>query len=135
MAALPKRFMSASSNNVAIERNVFGKELRLCSVDPMTGFYRTGYCKTGRHDFGRHCVCSVITKEFLEYSASKGNDLSSVVDVGDKWCLCISRWKEAYIAGKAPPIDLEATNIKTLEEIDLDTLSEFDVRNYSDNDH
>ena len=113
--------MSSSQNNV------YGKPLKLCSSDPLTGWYRSGYCETDKHDFGRHCICSVMTKEFLDYSASKGNDLSRVVDVGEKWCLCVSRWKEAYIAGKAPLVDLEATNIKTLDEIDLDTLSEFDV--------
>ena len=125
-----KRFMNSYTD--VVQKNVFGKELKLCCDDPMTGFYRTGYCQTGNNDYGKHTVCSVITSEFLEYTASKGNDLSSVCDVGDKWCLCVSRWKQAYHDGKAPPVDLQATNIKSLEDVDLDTLSQFDVRNYSD---
>ena len=107
--------------------NVLGGELRSCSIDPMTGFYRTGCCDTGGEDAGVHTVCARMTAEFLEFSAGAGNDLSTPrpefgfagLRPGDQWCLCASRWVEAFEAGKAPQVVLEATHARTLEWVDL----------------
>lgn len=111
-------------------RNVLGGELQACSVDPLTGFFRDGFCRSDGNDSGLHCVCSVVSKEFLEFSKERGNDLSTPrpeyrfpgLKPGDCWCLCISRWKEALDAGCAPPVVLRATNEATLEFIDLEDL-------------
>jgi len=117
-------------------RNVFGTEMLTCSEKPVTGFYRDGCCNTGPQDHGVHTVCAVMTAEFLEFSKSKGNDLSTPqpqfnfpgLKPGDRWCLCAPRWLEAYRAGKAPKVKLEATHEKTLEIVDLDTLVSFAVK-------
>ena len=102
--------------------NVFNEPLMICGTSPMTGAYRDGCCNTGVNDRGTHTVCAVVTDAFLQFSKSRGNDLTmdyppsnfkGLVD-GDKWCLCVSRWIEAYQAGVAPPIILKATHIKTL---------------------
>ena len=108
-------------------KNVLGGELVVCSMDPLTGFYRNGCCDTGADDMGVHVVCARVTDEFLEFSASKGNDLSTPNPVfgfpglveGDQWCLCASRWKEALDAGVAPPVVLESTHIAILEWVDM----------------
>ena len=104
-------------------RNVLGTELVPCSLDPVTGFYRNGCCDTGAEDVGVHAVCVVMTAEFLEFSKAAGNDLSTPMPQygfpglvpGDQWCLCASRWQEAFEAGVAPPVVLEATHAGTLE--------------------
>jgi uncharacterized protein len=111
-------------------KNVLGTELRSCCTDPMTGFYRTGRCEVGPQDRGVHAVCVKVTAEFLAFSAEAGNDLSTPMPQygfpglkpGNKWCLCAGRWTEALEAGKAPPVDLEATHIQALEFCDLDAL-------------
>jgi hypothetical protein len=111
-------------------KNVLGTKLKPCCMDPLTGFYRDGFCNTGSDDHGLHIVCIVATKEFLEFSKARGNDLSTPVEEwgfpglkpGDKWCLCALRWKEAYEAGMAPQVDLEATHISALEHLDLAAL-------------
>lgn len=111
-------------------KNVLGTPMQMCSEDPMTGFYRTGCCDTGREDVGLHIVCTQVTAEFLEFSKSVGNDLSTPVPEygfpglkpGNRWCLCALRWKEAWQAGQAPPVVLDATHISTLEFIDLEVL-------------
>lgn len=111
-------------------KNVLGSELQLCCSSPMTGFYRDGYCNTGRADVGLHVVCAELTDEFLEFSASRGNDLMTPnpafgfpgLKSGDRWCLCAQRWKEALAAGVAPPVVLEATHISALEFVDLEDL-------------
>jgi uncharacterized protein (DUF2237 family) len=111
-------------------KNVLGTPLRTCSTDPMTGFFRTGCCETGADDHGLHIVCAEMTADFLIFSASRGNDLSTPNPMfgfaglrpGDRWCLCASRWKEALEAGVAPPVVLEATHMATLEFVDLDDL-------------
>ena len=108
-------------------QNVLGGELESCSTDPMTGFYRTGCCDTGGEDAGVHTVCVRMTAEFLDFSAQAGNDLSTPrpefgfagLRPGDQWCLCASRWVEAFEAGKAPQVVLEATHARTLEWADL----------------
>ena len=111
-------------------KNVLGGKLKTCSTDPLTGFYRDGCCKTGVNDTGTHTVCSRVTAEFLEFSYSRGNDLSTPrpeyqfpgLQAGDQWCLCASRWREALEAGVAPLVDLEATHEKTLEFVTLEDL-------------
>ncbi|HVK15949.1 MAG TPA: DUF2237 domain-containing protein [Fimbriiglobus sp.] len=111
-------------------KNVLGTPLRTCSTDPMTGFFRTGCCDTGADDLGLHIVCAEMTADFLMFSASRGNDLSTPnpwfgfpgLRPGDRWCLCASRWKEALDAGAAPPVVLEATHMAALEFVDLDDL-------------
>ena len=111
-------------------KNVLGTDLQPCGTDPMTGFYRTGCCETGPEDAGVHTVCAVVTEEFLAFSASAGNDLSTPAPAfgfrglqpGDRWCLCASRWQEAFEAGVAPPVVLEATHAGTLEWASLGDL-------------
>ncbi|REJ77620.1 MAG: DUF2237 domain-containing protein [Acidobacteria bacterium] len=111
-------------------KNVLGGELQVCCTSPMTGFYRDGYCKTGANDVGRHTVCAIVTDEFLEFSVSRGNDLVTPhpewgfpgLKAGDKWCLCVLRWKEAFDAGMAPPVVLEATNEASLQHVSLEQL-------------
>lgn len=108
--------------------NVFGEELMVCSSEPMTGYYRNGCCETGADDLGTHTVCAVMSDEFLQFSFDKGNDLITPIPqwsfsglkAGDKWCLCANRWMEAYRAGCAPKVILEACNEKTLEYISLE---------------
>lgn len=99
-------------------------------MSPLTGYYRDGYCHTGAGDVGVHTVCIVATEEFLAFSASRGNDLSTPrpefdfpgVQPGDRWCLCAERWTEALEADMAPPVVLEATHTSTLEFISLEEL-------------
>ena len=110
--------------------NVFGLPLVSCSEQPKTGFYRTGCCDTGKDDFGMHTICIIATEEFLEFSAAMGNDLTTPrpefdfpgLNPGDKWCLCASRWNEAFEFGKAPNVILEATHEKSLEIVSLEDL-------------
>jgi hypothetical protein len=107
--------------------NVLGDNLAPCSMDPKTGFFRDGHCNTGPQDRGKHTVCAVMTEEFLGFTKSKGNDLSTPrpaynfpgLDPGDCWCLCAARWQEALDAGVAPPVRLEATHEHALEVVDL----------------
>ena len=113
--------------------NVFGEALIPCSTDPMTGFFRDGCCNTSEQDIGSHTVCVVLTDDFLEFSKSKGNDLSTPMPDygfpglkgGERWCLCARRWLEAYRAGKAPKVILRATHQRALEVIEMDILREF----------
>lgn len=117
---------------MSLPKNVLGKELKPCSYEPLTGFCRDGYCLTGGSDHGVHVVCAVMTAEFLEFTASVGNDLSTPIheyefpglQPGNRWCLCVSRWKEAHAAGCAPAVYLAATHMTTLEYVDLDVLIE-----------
>ena len=113
--------------------NVFGDKLHTCCNSPKTGFFRNGFCDTCNEDVGVHTVCILATKEFLEFSKSVGNDLSTPnpdfqfpgVKPGDPWCLCALRWKQAYESGMAPPVFLDSTHIDTLKFIDLETLKQF----------
>ena len=110
--------------------NVNGTTLEHCSSDPLTGFLRDGCCNWDPRDIGSHTVCAIITTEFLEFSKERGNDLSTPrpeyqfegLKDGDRWCLCAARWEEARLAGKAPKVVLEATNIKCLDICDLEHL-------------
>jgi uncharacterized protein (DUF2237 family) len=103
--------------------NVLGEELQPCSFDPMTGYYRTGCCENRGDDPGMHVVCAVMTDDFLAFSKSAGNDLSTPMPQygfaglrdGDQWCLCASRWQEAFEAGKAPKVRLASTHVSALE--------------------
>ena len=118
-----------------VPRNVLGERLEVCSIDPMTGFYRDGCCDTSREDLGSHSVCAVMTKEFLEFSRSRGNDLSTPVPEfgfpglrpGDRWCLCAPRWQEAMEAGQAPRVVLRATHEAALRHCSLSDLKSLAV--------
>ncbi len=113
-----------------MEFNVLGTPLVPCSLSPKTGFYRDGCCRTGPEDLGRHTVCVIVTSEFLEFSKSRGNDLSTPMPTfgfpglreGDRWCLCAARWQEALEAGQAPYVVLESTHHRALEIIALEDL-------------
>jgi len=98
------------------DMNILDEPLKICGKDPMTGYYRDGYCKTDSSDEGTHTVCSELDDEFLEFTKSKGNDLSFLKS-GDRWCLCAKRWKEAYDEGVAPKVIKKSTNKKTLDVI------------------
>lgn len=107
--------------------NVLGGELEPCSLDPLTGYYRTGCCENRGDDPGLHVVCAVMTDEFLAFSRSVGNDLSTPMpqygfaglNEGDQWCLCAARWQEAFEAGAAPRVRLASTHVSALEYIAL----------------
>ena len=115
--------------------NVFGKELEICCDDPETGFFRNGMCDTCKEDQGVHTVCILATEEFLIFSQSVGNDLSTPhpefefpgLKPGDRWCLCALRWQEAYDQGKAPPVYLESTHENTLKLVDFNLLQQYAV--------
>ncbi len=116
-------------------RNVLGRPLETCCTSPMTGFYRDGKCNTGAGDMGAHVVCAQMTEEFLAFTKSRGNDLSTPVPMydfpglkpGDRWCLCASRWKEALDDGMAPPVVLSATHASALEYVSLSELKQYAV--------
>lgn len=116
--------------NLEDVRNVLGTTLVQCGCAPMTGFFRDGYCRTETRDVGRHTVCAIVTEEFLEFTRGRGNDLSTPapqfgfpgLKAGDRWCLCVSRWKEAHDAGVAPPVILEATHEQALQTVTLEDL-------------
>jgi uncharacterized protein len=110
--------------------NVLGGVLAPCSADPITGYFRTGCCDTGPGDYGSHTVCVVMTDEFLSFSRATGNDLSTPrpefdfrgLRAGDRWCLCAPRWQQAFQAGRAPQVVLEATHRGALEYCTLEDL-------------
>ncbi len=114
-------------------RNVMGGELIPCSMNPVTGFFRNGCCETGPDDLGLHTVCAVMSAEFLAFSRSTGNDLSTPrpqfgfkgLKPGDRWCLCAPRWKEALDAGMAPQVVLESTHEETLAIVTLGVLKDY----------
>jgi uncharacterized protein (DUF2237 family) len=109
------------------QRNVLGEPLEVCSLDPLTGFTRSGECETGPQDFGSHTVCARMTREFLDLSLARGNDLVTPqpeygfpgLRPGDRWCLCAARWQEAFEAGAAPRVILRATHARALEVVSL----------------
>ena len=110
--------------------NVLGEPLIPCCLDPMTGFFRNGYCQVSPEDVGMHSVCAEMTAPFLAFSKSRGNDLITPrkeygfpgLKPGDRWCLCVQRWKEAHLAGVAPPVILAACHISALEFVTLEEL-------------
>jgi uncharacterized protein (DUF2237 family) len=115
------------------DRNVLGEPLEPCSHDPETGYLRDGHCRGLDRDPGRHEVCAVMTEEFLAFTRAMGNDLTTPrpelgfpgLEPGDRWCLCLPRWFEAKAAGEAPPVVLDATARRVLDDVDLDTLRAF----------
>ena len=117
------------------QKNVFGEDLEECSVRPLTGYFRDGCCNTDSSDLGLHIVCVEVSEQFLEFSKSRGNDLSIPnpdvefpgLKPGDRWCLCADRWKEALDAGVAPPVILSSTNEKVLEIIELEDLKRYAI--------
>ncbi len=117
-------------------KNVLGKPLEECCTAPLTGFYRDGYCRTGKADSGSHVVAAIVTDEFLEFTKSRGNNLQTArpeydfpgLKEGDGWCLCALRWKEAEEASVAPPVKLQATHKKALKYIPLETLKKYQVQ-------
>ena len=125
--------MSSGGFRLEPELNVFGEPLQPCSTDPMTGFVRTGSCMVGPDEVARHLVCCEMTAEFLSFSKSVGNDLSTPnpafgfpgLKPGDRWCLCAERWKEALDAGAAPQVVLEATHAVTLQVVALEELQKY----------
>ncbi|MEO8627126.1 MAG: DUF2237 domain-containing protein [Betaproteobacteria bacterium] len=124
--------MPFDSANPSRPRNVLGGPLGECSSEPLTGFFRDGCCNTGPEDVGRHTVCVQVTAEFLAFSASRGNDLSTPMphfgfpglQPGDRWCLCAARWREALQAGAAPKVMLSCTHESTLDIIALQDLTQ-----------
>lgn len=112
-------------------KNILGEDLIPCGLDPITGFYRDGCCDTGPEDQGSHTVCVAVTDDFLEYTRSVGNDLSTPIAAyefpglkdGDKWCLCASRWLQAHNAGRAPRVYVRSTHAMALRIIPLKTLT------------
>ena len=112
------------------EKNVLGTDLQIAGTNPLTGYYRDGFCSTGESDRGVHVIAATLTDEFLQFTKSQGNDLTTPspqynfpgLKAGDCWCLCARRWKEAYDAGVAPPVILEATHEKALEFATIEEL-------------
>ena len=112
------------------EKNVLGTDLQIAGTNPLTGYYRDGFCSTGESDRGVHVIAATLTDEFLEFTKSQGNDLTTPspqynfpgLKAGDNWCLCALRWKEALDAGVAPPVILEATHKKALEFATIEEL-------------
>lgn len=114
------------------QRNVHGEPLEVCSLDPLTGFYRDGFCNTGPEDAGSHTVCTVVTEEFLEHQKSVGNDLSTPVPFlgipglkpGDRWGVCAGRWLQSFEAGIKAPVILAASNQAALDVVPREALEE-----------
>jgi uncharacterized protein len=114
-------------------KNVYGRPLESCSNSPKTGFFRDGCCNTSEDDTGAHVVCTKVTREFLDFSKARGNDLSTPAPAhgfpglkpGDRWCLCAARWKEALDAGVAPPVVLAATHERVLDYVELGELEKY----------
>ena len=111
-------------------KNILGTDLKCCGTKPMTGYFRDGFCRTTETDHGRHVVACIVNEKFLHFTRNMGNDLSSPnpmhnfpgLKPGDKWCVCALRWKEAFDAGCAPEVILEATHEKSLDYVELDDL-------------
>jgi uncharacterized protein (DUF2237 family) len=122
-------------SNMSQASNVLGQSLQPCSFDPVTGFFRDGCCHTGPGDHGLHTVCVRVNSEFLAFSKAAGNDLSTPalhfgfpgLKPGDQWCLCVTRWQEAFEAGCAPRVVLAATHISALEFVELDDLKRYAI--------
>ena len=125
-------FLISPGISIATELNALGEKLQKCGDFPKTGFFRDGFCVSGPEDHGTHVACARVTKEFLEFTKSKGNDLITPapewnfpgLKPGDKWCLCALRWREAKKAGVAPKLDLNATHQKMLKYAPFKDLKE-----------
>ena len=122
-------------NSEVKQKNVFGEEIESCCENPITGFFRDGFCHTDERDEGIHTGCVSMTNDFLEFSKARGNDLSTprpefnfpCVKEGDSWCLCAERWAEAYEADMAPMLYIKKTNIRTLDIVPLELLKKFAI--------
>jgi uncharacterized protein (DUF2237 family) len=116
-----------------MQKNIFNEDIEECCTNPITGFYRDGFCNTDQLDFGTHTVCTLITNDFLEFSKSMGNDLSTPrpefdfpgLKEGDKWCVCANRWLEAHENGKAPMVYLRKSHQKSTSIIDIEILKKY----------
>ncbi|KAI0124084.1 hypothetical protein BJ170DRAFT_638120 [Xylariales sp. AK1849] len=137
IAKEPPTAQKPVSTDTMTSLNVFKKPLQLFSTQPMTGFHRDGYCRTSAQDSGNHAIAGVVSDEFLEYSASQGNDLRTIgLKGGCKWCLCTTRWLEAVKAHKngqisqngVPRVDLDATEDSALSQVDMETFKQFAVK-------
>jgi uncharacterized protein (DUF2237 family) len=121
--------------NNKLNKNVYGEAIEVCCEEIMTGYLRNGLCETSDDDVGSHTVCAKVTKEFLDYSKNKGNDLITPrpefnfpgLKEGDKWCVCAGRWLEALNDGVAPPILIKSTNAKALEIISIELLRKYAI--------
>ena len=117
------------------QRNVLDGVLQICCDSPKTGFFRTGKCETGPRDEGAHVVCAQLTRKFLDFTRSRGNDLSTPrpesgfpgLRPGDRWCLCALRWKEALEAGVAPPVVLAASHEAALRYVSIEVLNQYAI--------
>ena len=122
-------------SSVEKQKNVFGEEIETCCESPITGFFRDGFCHTDDTDEGVHTICVSMTEDFLEFSKSKGNDLSTSrpefnfpgLKEGDGWCLCAERWVEAYEVSMAPKLYIKRTNLRTLDIVPLEILKKFAI--------
>lgn len=120
---------------MSVIRNVLGENLAPCSLDPVTGYHRDGYCQCGDEDRGQHIICVAVSDAFLSFSKSRGNDLTTPfpqfdfpgLKAGDRWCLCLNRWIEALEAEVAPPVILEATHENVLKKVPLAVLQQHAV--------
>ena len=120
---------------IKADLNVLGKPLESCCHSPMTGYFRDGFCRTDGTDYGQHLTCVLLTEEFLIFSKSKGNDLSTPrpefgfpgLKAGDRWCLCAERWTEALEAGMAPMLYLESTHSQMLSLVQIEVLERYAV--------
>jgi uncharacterized protein (DUF2237 family) len=129
-------FISGETMAKENSKNVLRQPLEQCGTDPITGFFRDGYCNTGISDSGSHVVAAIMTEEFLDFTKSRGNDLQTPrpeynfpgLKPGDKWCLCALRWREAHEAGVAPPVIIGATHEKALNYIPLEILKQYQVQ-------
>lgn len=123
--------MSSAVKNMA--KNILGTDLQLCCSDPVTGFFRDGYCNTNQMDQGTHVICAVVTEAFLAFTKSRGNNLTTPrpehqfpgLKPGDGWCLCALRWREAFEAGVAPSIKARSTHERALEFVPIEILERF----------
>lgn len=139
----PTESYCSQGNKVSLTnaKNVLGTQLKSCSFEPMTGFYRNGCCETGPDDYGLHTICVHVNAEFLAFQVSVGNNLSTPnaaygfpgLKPGDFWCVCVTRWKQAYEAGVIAKVDLEASHMSVLEFVDLETLQKYAVKRESKN--
>jgi len=117
-----------------MSKNIVGNKLKKCQSNSKTGWHRDNYCSYNKQDGGRHIVCASVTKDFLQFTYSKGNDLITPrgdfpgLVPGDRWCLCVHRWIESYKAGVAPPIYLESSDIEVLKYVDIEILKKYALR-------
>jgi uncharacterized protein len=137
LAQSPKMKKSTPNmTTIPSSTNVLGTELQSCCLDPKTGYFRDGLCRTRYEDTGTHVVCAIVTQEFLTFTHSRGNDLETPfpqydfpgLKPGDKWCLCVLRWKEALDAGVAPPVVLASTNKIALKYVTIEELTAHAVK-------